>query len=71
MNRSSHNSKFFKDKSIGFMNNTTNFNRDRLSNSKNKTINMTRNSNTLKHENDTLMYKMKSPKNAQHNKNNV
>jgi hypothetical protein len=53
------------------MNNTTNFNRDKLSNSKNKTINMTRNSNTLKHENDSLMYKMKSPKNAQHNKNNV
>jgi hypothetical protein len=53
------------------MNNTTNFNKDRLSNSKNKTINMARNSNTLKYENDSLMYKMKSPKNVQQNKNNV
>jgi hypothetical protein len=71
MNRSSHNNKFLKDKSIGMMNNTTNFNKDRLSNSKNKKINMMRSSHPLKQESDLLIHKMKSPKNSQNNKNNV
>jgi len=45
-------------------------NKDRLSNSKNKTINMMRSSNPIRQDYDMMMSKMKSPKNIS-NKNNV